>query len=212
MNPVDRPPGLWALWREDLAAHRGDWTLPGFRAVAVCRFGQWRMSIRSKLLRAPLSVVYRWLFRRCRNRYGIELPYSVQLGRRVVIEHQGAIVIHGDSVIGDDCVLRQGVTLGNRYRDRPREAPVLGRRVQVGAGAKLLGRIRIGNDAVIGANAVVLNDVADGVTVVGIPARPVTMAVRAIDRPGPTCDANATGETNTSCPSVAPKKIPAAGS
>src|SRR5687768_1114482 len=120
MNPAERPPGLWALWREDLAAHRGDWTLPGFRAVAVCRFGQWRMQIRSKFLRAPLSMIYRWLFRRCRNRYGIELPYSVQLGRRVVIEHQGAIVIHGDSVIGDDCVLRQGVTLGNRYLDRPR--------------------------------------------------------------------------------------------
>ena len=75
-------------------------------------------------------------------------------------------------VIGDDCVLRQGVTLGNRYLDRPGDAPVLGRRVNVGAGAKLLGPVQIGDDAVIGANAVVLHDVPAGATVVGIPAVP----------------------------------------
>lgn len=170
-----RPPSLWQLWREDLRAHRGDWTLPGFRAVAVCRFGQWRMGIRFKPLRAPFSVVYRWMYRRCRNVYGIELPYTVQLGRRVVIEHQGTIVIHGNAVIGDDCVLRQGVTLGNRYLERPFEAPTLGQRVNLGAGAKLLGNITIGDDAVIGANSVVLEDVAAGTTVVGIPARPVSV-------------------------------------
>ncbi len=164
---------LWQTWREDLRAHRGDWTLPGFRAVAVCRFGQWRMTIRFKPLRAPLSVLYRWMYRRCRNGYGIELPYTVQLGRRVVVEHQGAIVVHGNAIIGDDCVLRQGVTLGNRYLERPFEAPILGRRVNVGAGAKVLGRVTIGDDAVIGANSVVLHDVAPGTTVVGIPARPV---------------------------------------
>ncbi len=173
--PSDSSPAIWHLWREDLAAHRGDWTLPGFRAIAVCRFGQWRMRLRSRLLRAPLSVVYRWLFRRCRNRYGIELPYSVRLGRRVVIEHQGAIVIHGSCVIGDDCILRQGVTLGNRHLDRPLEAPILGQRVNVGAGAKILGLVRIGDDAVIGANAVVLDDVPPGTTVVGVPARPLAV-------------------------------------
>jgi serine O-acetyltransferase len=174
---MTRPAGfrdLWRLWREDLAAHRGDWTLPGFRSVAICRFGQWRMNVRPKLLRAPLSLLYRCMFRRCRNVYGIELPYSVQLGRRVVIEHQGAIVIHGNCVIGDDCILRQGVTMGNRSLDRPAEAPVLGRRVNVGAGAKILGPVHIGDDAVVGANAVVLHDVPAGATVVGIPARIAT--------------------------------------
>jgi serine O-acetyltransferase len=182
MNKPPATPGLWQLWREDLAAHRGDWTLPGFRSVAICRFGQWRMRVQPKLLRAPLSLLYRALYRRCRNVYGIELPYSVQLGRRVVIEHQGAIVIHGNSVIGDDCVLRQGVTLGNRYLDRPLDAPVLGQRVNVGAGAKILGPVHIGDDAVIGANAVVLQDVAQGVTVVGIPARPLQAADRVTER------------------------------
>ena len=173
MTHGEDPPDLWQLWREDLSAHQGDWTRPGFRSVAVCRFGQWRMRIQPKLIRAPLSLLYRALFRYCRNIYGIELPYSVQLGRRVIIEHQAGIVVHGSAVIGDDCILRQGVTIGNVSMDRPLEAPTIGDRVNIGAGAKILGPVCIGNDAVIGANAVVLDDVPDGMTVVGIPARPI---------------------------------------
>jgi serine O-acetyltransferase len=129
------------------------------------------MNIKPTLLRAPLSIVYRALFRKIRNTYGIELPYSAQLGRRVVIEHQSCIVIHGDCVLGDDCIIRQGVTLGNRYLDRPFDAPKLGKRVNVGAGAKIFGNVSIGDDASIGANAVVLCDVPAGATAVGIPAK-----------------------------------------
>lgn len=163
--------GLWEQIKEDWIAHGRDWTRPGFRAVAVHRFGVWRMKIKPILLRAPLSILYRALFRKIRNTYGIELPYSAQLGRRVVIEHQSCIVIHGDCVIGDDCIIRQGVTMGNRYLDRPFDAPKLGKRVNVGAGAKLFGNITIGDDANIGANAVVLIDVPPGATAVGIPAK-----------------------------------------
>jgi len=165
---------LMEIIKEDWRAHRCDWTLPGFRAVAVCRFGQWRMTVSSKLLRAPLSIFYRILFRRVRNVYGIELPYSVKLGRRVVFEHQGAIIIHGNVSIGDDCVIRQGVTIGNRYLDRPLEAPVLGCGVNVGAGAKILGDLTIGDNASVGANSVVVHDVTAGATVVGIPAKPIS--------------------------------------
>lgn len=163
--------GLWEQIKEDWIAHGRDWTRPGFRAVAVHRFGVWRMKIKPILLRAPLSILYRALFRKIRNTYGIELPYSAQLGRRVVIEHQSCIVIHGDCVIGDDCIIRQGVTMGNRYLDHPFDAPKLGKRVNVGAGAKLFGNITIGDDANIGANAVVLIDVPPGATAVGIPAK-----------------------------------------
>lgn len=163
--------GLWQQIKEDWIAHGRDWTKPGFRAVAVQRFGVWRMKIQPKLLRVPLSLLYRALYRKVRNTYGIELSYSVQLGRRVVIEHQGAIVIHGDCAIGDDCIIRQGVTLGNRYIDRPFDAPKLGTRVNVGAGAKIFGNVTIGDGANIGANAVVLCDVPTGATAVGIPAR-----------------------------------------
>lgn len=163
--------GLWQLLKEDWIAHERDWTKPGFRAVAVLRFGIWRMNVPPKLLRAPFSILYRMLFRKVRNTYGIELPYTVKLGRRVIIEHQGAIVIHGYCSIGDDSIIRQGVTLGNRYLDRPFDAPKLGKRVNVGAGAKIFGNVTIGDGANIGANAVVLSDVPQGATAVGIPAR-----------------------------------------
>lgn len=170
-EPETKPLGLWQQIKEDWIAHGRDWTKPGFRAVAVYRFGVWRMTLKPILLRAPFSLLYRALYRKVRNTYGIELPYSAQLGRRVVIEHQSAIVIHGDCVIGDDCIIRQGVTMGNRYLDRPFDAPKLGARVNVGAGAKIFGNITIGDDANIGANAVVLSDIPPGKTAVGIPAK-----------------------------------------
>ncbi len=163
--------GLWEQIKEDWIAHGKDWTKPGFRAVAVQRFGVWRMNIKLLLLRAPLSILYRSLYHKVRNTYGIELPYTIKLGRRVVIEHQSAIVIHGYSTIGDDCIIRQGVTMGNRYLDRPYDAPKLGARVNVGAGAKIFGNVTIGDDVNIGANAVVLIDVPSGQTAVGIPAK-----------------------------------------
>ena len=171
-NQVETPAlGLWQQIKEDWIAHGRDWTKPGFRAVAVQRFGVWRMKVEPKLLRAPLSILYRSLYRKIRNTYGIDLPYSVKLGRRVVIEHQSAIIIHGNCTIGDDCFIRQGVTLGNRYLDKPLESPQLGDRVNVGAGAKILGKVNLGDDVNIGANAVVLSDVPAGKTAVGIPAK-----------------------------------------
>jgi len=180
------------LTREDLDAHDGDWTRPGFQALLVHRFGTWRMSIRSRMLRIPFSVCSRALFAAVRNFYGIEIPFTARIGRRVVFEHQHGIVVHGNSVIGDDCIIRQGVTLGIRRMDRLTEAPVLGRGVNVGAGAKILGPIRIGDFAVIGANAVVVKDVPEGAVVAGVPAReirrdpdPATTWAREMGRPPP---------------------------
>ncbi|MBE9011497.1 serine acetyltransferase [Pseudanabaenaceae cyanobacterium LEGE 13415] len=171
MNHTTDSLSLWQQIVEDWHAHGRDWTKPGFRAIAVYRFGVWRMGIQPLILRAPLSILYRMMFRKVRNTYGIELPYSAKVGRRVIIEHQSAIVIHGNCVIGDDCVIRQGCTLGNRYLDRLEEAPILGNRVNVGAGAKILGLVHIGDDASIGANAVVLSDIGAGETAIGIPAK-----------------------------------------
>ncbi|HEY9693949.1 MAG TPA: serine O-acetyltransferase [Oculatellaceae cyanobacterium] len=163
--------GLWQQIKEDWIAHGRDWTKPGFRAVAIQRFGVWRMKLKPLIIRAPFSILYRALYRKVRNTYGIDLPYTVKLGRRVIIEHQGAIVIHGNCSIGDDCIIRQGVTLGNRYLDSPFDAPKLGDRVNVGAGAKILGNVTLGDDVNIGANAVVLSDIPPGATAVGIPAK-----------------------------------------
>jgi len=163
--------GLWEQIKEDWITHGRDWTKPGFQAVVVQRFGVWRMQIKSLIFRAPFSFLYRMFYRKIRNTYGIELPYTVVLGRRVIVEHQHGIVIHGNSVIGDDCIIRQGVTIGNRYLDQPFEAPKLGKRVNIGAGAKILGNVTIGDDVCIGANAVVISDIPSGQTVVGIPAK-----------------------------------------
>lgn len=167
-------PGLIRAIHEDWVAHGRDWTKPGFRAIAVHRFGNWRMRIKTKLIRAPFSWLYRVMYRYCRNLYGIELPYSAIIGRRVIIEHQSGIVIHGNSVLGDDCVVRQGCTLGSRTITDPFAAPRLGRQVSLGAGAKILGAVTIGDHAQIGANAVVLCDVPAGATAVGVPARVIT--------------------------------------
>jgi serine acetyltransferase len=175
IQPLPSSLGLWHQIHEDWIAHQCDWTKPGFQAVALHRFGVWRMNIQPKLLRAPLSALYRFLYCWVRNLYGIDLPYTVQLGRRVVVEHQGGIVVHGYAVIGDDCVIRQGVTLGNRHHSRPLESPKLGDRVNVGAGAKILGAVTIGDDANIGANAVVLSDIPAGQTAVGVPAKIITV-------------------------------------
>jgi serine O-acetyltransferase len=166
---------LLAQIQDDWRNHGRDWTKPGFRAIAVHRFGVWRMGINPKPLRAPFSLLYRLLYRRCRNHYGIELPYSVSVGWGVIIEHQGGIVVHGSSVIGDGCVLRQNCTLGIRRMDAIHEAPRLGNSVELGAGAVLLGGVTIGDRARIGANAVVLDDVPEGALAIGVPARSVVI-------------------------------------
>lgn len=156
---------------EDFNAHGREWTKPGFRTVAAHRFGAWRMTIKSKILRAPLSILYRWLYRHCRNVYGIELPYTVALGRRVVFEHQGGIVIHGNSAIGDDCIIRQNCTLGIRRMSELDKAPTLEAGVSVGTGAVILGSVILGEGCAVGANAVVLSNVPPGSLAIGVPAK-----------------------------------------
>jgi serine O-acetyltransferase len=164
-------PSFWQLLKEDWVAHGRDWTKPGFRAIAVYRFGVWRKTIKSQFLQIPFNIIYGMLYRKVRNTYGIELLYTAKLGRRVVIQHQGGIVIHAHCSIGDDCVIRQNVTLGMRYSERPMDAPKLGKKVDIGAGANILGDVTIGDNARIGANAVVLQDIPPGSTAVGIPAK-----------------------------------------
>lgn len=162
---------MCALIAQDYRANGREWTRPGFRALFWHRFGNWRIEVQPKLLRAPLSIIYRWGYRHCRNVYGIELPYTAKVGRGVIIEHQGGIVIHGASVIGDGSIIRQNCTLGLRSLDRLDDAPVIGRRVNIGAGAVIIGKVVIGDDAAIGANAVVMTDVPAAALAVGVPAQ-----------------------------------------
>jgi serine O-acetyltransferase len=155
--------------------HGRDWTWPGFRALAVHRFGMWvRRESGRGLIRGPIrKLLFRlhlMMFRYVRNHYGIELPMEAAIGRRVLIGHQGGIVVHPNAVIGDECVLRQNVTLGALNWEHPSGAPRLGRGVQIGAGAIVIGAVTIGDGARIGPNTVVMNDVPAGASVfVGSP-------------------------------------------
>lgn len=156
--------------RADLAAHRGDWGAQGFWALLVYRFGRWRYTVHPTILRKPLSLLYHVLYKFAQIITGIELPCEVPIGRNFVIEHSGGIVISGFASFGDDCRIRNGVVVGLSRTDEPC-APQIGNDVDIGAGAKVLGNIRIGNCVRIGANAVVLTDVPDNSIAVGVPAK-----------------------------------------
>lgn len=157
--------------RSDYRANGSDWTRPGFRALAIQRVGAFRHG-KPAWVRKPLGVVYRIGHRYARNRYGIEVHDTTVIGERFHIAHQHGIVIHEHATIGDDCMVRQGVTIGQLSgRGRREGAPTLGDRVQVGVGAVIVGPVHIGDDARIGPLALVMRDVPAGASVSGPPAK-----------------------------------------
>jgi serine O-acetyltransferase len=139
--------------------------------VAVYRFGR-RVDRRAPGLLKWLGGRWYWLaYRVTETLTGISIPKSVEVGPGLRIYHFGNIFVHADTKIGANCTLRQGVTLGNRHEGGP--APVLEDDVDLGAYAQVLGGVRIGRGAKIGAMSVVLCDVSPGATAVGVPARVV---------------------------------------
>jgi serine O-acetyltransferase len=155
--------------RDDLRAYDGQWHAQGFWVMLVYRFGRWRYGVRPALLRKLLSLLYKVLFKFVQILTGIELPCEVTLGRNFIIDHFGGIIISGYAKFGDNCRIRNGVVVGLR-RVGEKTAPDIGDNVDIGAGAKVLGPIRIGNNVAIGANAVVLCDVPDNCVAIGVPA------------------------------------------
>jgi serine O-acetyltransferase len=155
--------------RADFRAHGRQWGAQGFWVMVVYRYGRWRYRIRPALLRKPFSLLYHVLFKLVQILTGVELPCEVEVGRNFVIDHFGGIVVSGYARFGDNCRIRNGVVVGLKNVDDPC-APIIGDNVDIGAGAKLLGPIRIGNNVNIGANAVVLVDVPDDSLAVGVPA------------------------------------------
>jgi serine O-acetyltransferase len=162
---------------EDLKAQREGLLGLGFWALLVYRFGHARFIIKNKIVRAPWTLIYIVLHKLIEIVCGITIGSTAAIGRRLTIEHHGCIVVHGACVIGDDCLIRHGVTLGNTGDDDPFGAPKIGDRVQIGAGAKILGRVLVGDDVIIGANAVVVHDVPDHTAVGGVPARTLKASV-----------------------------------
>jgi serine O-acetyltransferase len=117
------------------------------------------------------AAIYYPLFFFVRNVYGIELPWGCRIGRRVIFGHQHGIVVSHFVSIDDDCLIRQGVTIGAADDEQANKVPRLGKRVEIGAGAVVIGDITVGDDVTIGANAVVINDVPPNSLAVGVPAR-----------------------------------------
>ncbi len=158
---------LAAQISEDWAANQHDWTMPGFRAIAVHRFGTWTANKRPGVLRTVLLSVYGLLYRYVRNHYGIEIPLTVTLGRRLCLVHQHGIVFHWKALVGDDCLIRHGATIGAGYGGEKtlHRGPQLGNRVEVGPGVVILAAVKIGDGAVLGPNVVVMADVPAGARV-----------------------------------------------
>jgi serine O-acetyltransferase len=165
--------------REDIAvvfdrdpAARTKWEVltcyPGLHALV------WHRNVAHPLWGAGLRWLARWLAHWGRWLTGIEIHPGATIGRRVFIDHGMGVVIGETAVVGDDCTLYHGVTLGGSSWNKGKRHPTLGRNVVLGAGAKVLGPILIGDGVKIGSNAVVVRDVPAGATAVGIPARLVT--------------------------------------
>ena len=137
---------------------------PGLHAVLLHRLSHKLWGWGLKWLARVLSHLARWLT-------GIEIHPGAQIGRRFFIDHGMGVVVGETAVIGDDCTMYHGVTLGGTSWNKGKRHPTLGNDVVVGAGAKVLGPIQLGNGSRVGSNAVVVKDVPEGMTVVGIPGR-----------------------------------------
>ena len=139
--------------------------IPGLHALV------WHRGVPNRLWRWGWRWLARWLAHWSRWLTGIEIHPGATIGRRVFIDHGMGIVIGETAEIGDDCTLYHGVTLGGTSWNKGKRHPTLGQGVVIGAGAKMLGPILVGDGAKIGSNAVVVRDVPAGATAVGIPAR-----------------------------------------
>jgi serine O-acetyltransferase len=162
------------LLAEDLETHSRNPFAPGFVALLVHRFGNKRMDVRSPLFRAPLTVAYWTAHKVVLTVWGIDLPYVSRIGRRLRIDHHGAVFLGAWST-GNDVVIRHTVTVGlaRKYTVR---APIIGDRVELGPGACVVGDIVVGDDCYVAANTVLGVDLPPGTAAIGVPARQTSKA------------------------------------
>lgn len=137
---------------------------PGLHAVLIYRFTH-------ILYKMHLFVLARVISQIARSLTGIEIHPGAKIGKGLFIDHGMGVVIGETAEVGDNVTIYHGVTLGGTGKDKGKRHPTIGNNVVIGAGAKILGPINVGNNVKVGANAVVLKDVPDNVTVVGIPAK-----------------------------------------
>lgn len=140
--------------------------LPGFKAIIYYKIAHYLYLKKHYYISMKISL-------RCKRKTGIEIHPGCIVGKNLFIDHGSGVVIGQTTVIGDNVVIYQGVTLGGTGKDVGKRHPNIGNNVVIGCGAKVLGNINIGNNVKIGAGSVVLDDVIDGSTVVGIPSKKV---------------------------------------
>jgi len=138
----------------------GCYRSPGVHAIVIFRFGQW-LKQKNILIRILLEPFYLLLYHRIRSKWGIEIPRSAQLGEGFYIGHSGGITISGSAVFGKNVNISQQVTVGVAGQGDKRGVPIIGDNVYIAPGAVLFGKIKIGNNVKIGANAVISKDIPD---------------------------------------------------
>lgn len=147
---------------------------PGLKAVRAYRKANF-------LYRHNFKFLARYISQRCVKKYGIEIHPGAKIGKRIFIDHGVGVVIGETTEIGDDVTIYQGVTLGGTGKDKGKRHPTIGNNVMIGAGAKILGPIKVEDHCKIAAGAVVLNDVPADSTAIGVPARVVKTSGVKID-------------------------------
>ena len=150
------------------------WLYNGLHAVMYYRVAHWFFT-------HGMKFIGRWISQIARRRTGVEIHPAAKIGRRLVIDHGTGTVIGATAEVGDDCLLYQGVTLGGTGAAREKRHPTLGNNVMVGCGAKILGPFKVGDNARIAANSVVLEEVPANSTVVGVPGRVVRLNGEKLD-------------------------------
>lgn len=149
---------------------------PGYKALMAHRRANWCFN-------HNLKFFARWISERAKRKTGIEIHPAAKIGRGVLIDHGMGVVIGETAEVGDGCTIYQGVTLGGTGKDTGKRHPTIGKNVLIGSGAKVLGPFKVGDNARIAAGAVVLNQVPENATAVGVPARIVRIAGQK-----PTCE------------------------
>ncbi len=148
----------------------------GFHAVLYHRVAHW-------FFKHKMKFIARWISQVARAATGVEIHPGATIGRGLMIDHGMGVVIGETAVVGDNCTIYQGVTLGGTGKDTGKRHPTIGNNVMIGSGAKVLGPFTVGDNAKIAAGAVVLDAVPEGTTAVGVPARMIYSGKPKTDAP-----------------------------
>lgn len=144
---------------------------PGFKYIFFMRITKYFMQVEKTALDKLLLKILLYYNRKLQIRYGIEIPYMTKIGEGLVIPHFGGIVVNGNCEIGKNCTILQGVTIGNNLYKGKDNLSKIGDNVSIGAGAKIIGNVIIGNSVTIGANSVVTKSFPNNCVIAGNPAK-----------------------------------------